>query len=390
MAVTELQTYYGNIVSPGYPAFRTVVKLGYSEKNDSGYHMVRKCYVEVTQSDGSTFTSNLTISWGTSRYALNAVGIYAESYWEDLGWYNYGANVSVSYNAYYQGGSGTIYRSTANASYDIPNVTFKVSYDANGGTGAPAAQTKTKGVTLKLSSTQPTRTGYTFLGWATSKTATAATYAAGANFTSDTNTTLYAVWKILTYTVAYDANGGSGAPSSQTKTYGVTLKLSTVVPTRDDSNFLGWATSKTATKADYASGANYTANAGVTLYAVWSAITYRVDYNANGGTGAPTAQTKVHGVTLKLSSTIPTRKGYKFLGWSTSPTQPLSLLQPGGSYILNFSATLYAIWELAYNCYVKVNGAYKQGNMYVKRNGVYVKASDVKVKVNGAYKGTFK
>ena len=73
--------------------------------------------------------------------------------------------------------------------------TYTVSYNANGGTGTPSSQTKTHGVNLTLSSSKPTRNGYTFLGWATSSTATNATYQPGGNFTTNANTTLYAVWK---------------------------------------------------------------------------------------------------------------------------------------------------------------------------------------------------
>lgn len=70
------------------------------------------------------------------------------------------------------------------------------------------------------------------------------------------------------YAVSYNANGGSGAPSSQTKWYGETLTLSTTRPTRTNYTFKGWATSSGGGVA-YASGATYTANAAVTLYAVW-------------------------------------------------------------------------------------------------------------------------
>ena len=73
---------------------------------------------------------------------------------------------------------------------------YAVVYNANGGTGAPASQTKTPGKVLTLSTTVPTRDGYTFLGWATSATATSATYQPGGSFTTDANTTLYAVWKV--------------------------------------------------------------------------------------------------------------------------------------------------------------------------------------------------
>lgn len=146
---------------------------------------------------------------------------------------------------------------------------YTVSYNANGGSGAPGNQTKWKDQTLKLSTTKPTRTGYSFLGWSTSSSATSATYAAGGNYTANSAATLYAVWKANTYTVAYNANGGTGAPANQTKTYGVTLKLSSTVPTRTNYTFLGWAASSSATTATYSAGGNYTANSAVTLYAVW-------------------------------------------------------------------------------------------------------------------------
>ena len=146
---------------------------------------------------------------------------------------------------------------------------WKVSYNANGGTGAPSSQTKTIDVDLKLSTTKPTRTGYTFLGWSTSKTASSASYSPGATYSSNAALTLYAVWKINTWTVKYDANGGTGAPSSQTKTYGQTLKLSTTKPTKKDYNFLGWGTSTESTTIEYEAGANYTNNAAITLYAIW-------------------------------------------------------------------------------------------------------------------------
>lgn len=149
---------------------------------------------------------------------------------------------------------------------------YKITFNANGGTNAPSAQTKWKNQALTLSATKPTRTGYSFLGWSTSSTATSATYSAGATIEAsalNANTTLYAVWKANTYTVSYNANGGTGAPSNQTKTYGTTLTLSATKPTRANYNFKGWGTSASATSVAYAAGASYTANAAVTLYAIW-------------------------------------------------------------------------------------------------------------------------
>ena len=155
-----------------------------------------------------------------------------------------------------------------NSNYANTFASDKITYNANGGSGAPGQQTKYYGKTLKLSTTKPSRTGYTFQGWGTSASGSVV-YAAGANYTANASDTLYAIWKANTWTVSYDANGGTGAPTSQTKTYGVTLTLSSTKPTRTNYNFLGWATSASSTTVAYAPGTSYTTNAAVTLYAVW-------------------------------------------------------------------------------------------------------------------------
>ena len=269
------------------------------------------------------------------------------------GWATSASATSATYSA---GGS---YTSNSGATlYAVWKInTYTVSYNANGGSGAPSAQTKTYGTALTLSSTKPTRTGYTFQGWATSSSATSATYSAGGSYTANSGTTLYAVWQINTYTVSYNANGGSGAPSAQTKTYGTSLTLSTTKPTRTGYTFLGWATSASATSASYSAGSSYTANSGATLYAVWKADTYTVSYNANGGSGAPSAQTKTYGVNLTLSSTKPTRAGYSFLGWATSASATSASYNAGSTYTSNGGTTLYAVWKPdTYTVTFKANG----------------------------------
>lgn len=159
--------------------------------------------------------------------------------------------------------------------------------------------------------------------------------------------TTFDVPKLASYTVAYNANGGSGAPSSQTKWHGKALTISSTKPTKSGYTFQGWATSASGGVA-YASGASYTGNAALTLYAVWKANTYTVKFDANGGTGAPANQTKTHGTTLKLSSTKPTRANYNFIGWGTSANATTATYQAGGNYTANAAVTLYAVWETAY------------------------------------------
>ena len=73
---------------------------------------------------------------------------------------------------------------------------------------------------------------------------------------------------------------------------------------------------------------------------------HKVTYNANGGTGAPAAQTKWYGEALTLSSAKPTRPNYVFQGWATSSGGAVAY-QPGGRYGSDANLTLYAVWKLA-------------------------------------------
>lgn len=149
------------------------------------------------------------------------------------------------------------------------------------------------------------------------------------------------------YTVSYNANGGIGAPGNQTKWYDTNLTLSSVKPTKTGHSFKIWNKNNPTSGVSFSPGSVYSTNANLALYAVWTPDSYLVKYNANGGSGAPTNQTKTYGVNLTLSSAIPTRKDYNFLGWSTSANGGV-VYKPGSTYTNNSEITLYAVWELAY------------------------------------------
>lgn len=174
---------------------------------------------------------------------------------------------SMAFNLTWNG----VYGATKSATGTIDvaaKASYKVTYNANGGTGAPAAQTKWHGTALKLSSIKPIRNGHIFKGWATTSTGTVA-YAPGASYTTDAAVTLYAVWQASTFTVTYDANGGEGAPAAQTKNYGQALTLSTTKPTRTNYGFKGWGLTPYSTTVAYAPGGSYTDEVSITLYAIW-------------------------------------------------------------------------------------------------------------------------
>ena len=258
----RLTVSYDSSTSTGDTAYLkwTLQYLGYSPPSTSGgraYDVyINNVLVRSSTYDINAKTGTITVASGTYEIAKTSAD-QSIPFKVSIAW-------NITWNTTYKG------TQIAQGTETVPAmVSCTVTYNANGGSGAPSAQTKWFDSDLTLSTTKPTRTGYTFLGWSTSSTATTATYAPGDTYSTNSSITLYAVWKANTYTVSYNANGGSGAPSAQTKTYGVNLTLSSTKPTRTNYNFLGWGTSASATSVAYAPGASYTANSAITLYAVW-------------------------------------------------------------------------------------------------------------------------
>lgn len=258
--------------------------------------------------------------------------------------------------------SGSLAHSSAEFKTDseisVPKNTYTVSYNANGGSGAPSNQTKTYGTTLTLSSTRPTRasvveeettTTYTFKGWGTSKSATTASYQPGGSYTKNADITLYAVWSTsstTTYDIEYETGTGLVIPG-QRKNSGSSITLTTTKPEKNGFTFKNWNTKSDGSGTSYASGATFSTNANTTLYAQFTAWTHTVAFNANGGSGAPSSFTKTGGVDKIISETIPTKSGYVFRYWNTASDGSGTRYEPGEEYVAEKNGgtvTLYAIW----------------------------------------------
>lgn len=183
---------------------------------------------------------------------------------------------------------------------------------------------------LKLDS--PTRSGYTFLGWSTDSKATSPSMKAGDNANFTAATTLYAIWKSnssttedVTYTIKFDANGGTGTTKEVKCTYGSNCTLTANVFTKEGYVFNGWNTKKDGTGISYSDkvvvkNLSSTDGATVTLYAKWKkegadVKTYRVTFKYNDGV----TQDKI--VEVDENDTVsviePIRKNYVFGGWYT-------------------------------------------------------------------------
>ena len=157
----------------------------------NAYHYGCKLSVSGGKTVTGVLNSNPGSSWVTVCTASGTINVARGTSAKTHTVTAVGSGTSVSG---YGGVPGSV---SVSVNVTIPALpTYTISYNANGGSGAPASQTKRYGQNLSLSSTKPTRTGYVFLGWSTSSTATEATYLAGATYTANAGATLYAVWKI--------------------------------------------------------------------------------------------------------------------------------------------------------------------------------------------------
>ena len=140
--------------------------------------------------------------------------------------------------------------------------TYTVTFDAQSGTSVALQNTASV-----ASSPSTTRTGYTFQGWFDSATdGTQISFP----YTISGDLTLYAQWTVSTYTVTFDANGGSGAMTGQVASSSTGLTTNTFI--RDGFNFAGWNTAADGSGTGYAAGASYEFASDETLYAQWTAI----------------------------------------------------------------------------------------------------------------------
>lgn len=239
-----------------------------------------------------------------------------------------------------------------------------IHYDANGGTGTMPDTTNVNLNTVTAAKNLFTRAGkYKFSGWNTAADGSGV-YVADEDMVSEAakamgittggTLTLYAIWG-NSATLAYDANGGKGAPKS-TSTFGDeswSFIISSVVPTRMDYEFLGWSTDPSATSATYSSGGTFTTtNENNTLYAVWSATPCpagKLCYRGNGAdVGSSLTQSVSSGADITLYSNNYLRAGYGFSGWNTAADGTGTTYGPNEIITVGDVSTngmiLYAMW----------------------------------------------
>ncbi|MGN1201471.1 MAG: InlB B-repeat-containing protein, partial [Candidatus Caccovivens sp.] len=230
----------------------------------------------------------------------------------------------------------------------------------------------------------PTRTGYTFDGWTVTGAGT--TVEANVVKMGSENATLTAKWKANDYTLVYETNGGNTV-SNNKKTYGTTF-TTTELPTltKTGYTFNGWYnnssfstkldTSKTFTTSTATFADVSTAGTTATIYAKWTANTYTLVYETNGG-NAIANKSKIYDTTFTTAElSTPTKTGYTFNGWynnssfntklDTSKTFTTSTATFADVSTAGTTATIYAKWTAnTYTITLNGNGATTAGTTSV-------------------------
>lgn len=281
------------------------------------------------------------------------------------------AKTGYTFGGYYTstGGSGTQYYTASGASAktcDLTSATtlyakwtantYTVAYNANGGTGTTASSTHTYDTAKNLTANGFSRPGYTFSGWATSAGG-AKVYDNSASVTNLTATngatvTLYACWSSNTYNISVDLKGGSGA-SGTNYTVSTSSQTRTIAPpSRTGYTFSSWSISCAGGNPTI-SGTTLTIPAGcygeIAMTAVWTPITYTIQYNSNDVSGATASSSHTYDVAKNLTANSFVRTGYTFKGWATSTYG--AVVYNNNHSVKNLATTqgatvnLYAVWE---------------------------------------------
>ncbi|MGI6403399.1 MAG: InlB B-repeat-containing protein [Oscillospiraceae bacterium] len=225
------------------------------------------------------------------------------------------------------------------------DITYTITYNANGGTGSMTNGTATYGkpFTLPANGFTPPA-GKRLKAWAIGSTF-GTQVSAGDSYTFTADTTVYAIWEDITYTITYNANGGGGSMTDGTATHGkpFTLPENGFTPPAGK-RFKAWALGGTS-GTQRSAGGSYTFTADTTAYAIWEDITYTIAFDANGGTGSMTAGTAREGESFQLPANgFTPPAGMRFVAWAIGDPSGTQV-SASGSHTFTANTTVYAVWE---------------------------------------------
>ncbi|WP_168736000.1 InlB B-repeat-containing protein, partial [Cohnella fermenti] len=261
---------------------------------------------------------------------------------------------------------------------------YTVTFDPNGGSFSESEVTVEHGQTI-ADPTEPTRVGYAFEGWFVDPADETGEW----DFDGDTvsgDMTLYAHWKLNSYTVTFDPNGGSFSGSEVTVEHGQTIAEPTE-PTRVGYAFEGWYVDPADETGEWDFDAAPVVE-DMTLYAHWTLNSYTVTFDPNGGSFSGSEVTVEHGQTI-AEPTEPTRVGYAFEGWYVDPADETGEWDFDAAPVVE-DMTLYAHWKLnSYTVTFDPNGGSFSGSEVTVEHGQTIAEPTEPTRVGYAFEGWY-
>jgi prepilin-type N-terminal cleavage/methylation domain-containing protein len=228
--------------------------------------------------------------------------------------------------------------------------TKALTFDGNGSTGgSTATQSIASNATAALTTNGFARSGYSFGSWNTATDGSGTSYADGANYTMGaSNASLYAQWTVNVYTLSFNSAGGT-AVTAITQDYGTAI-TPPASPTKAGYSFSNWSPALPSTMPA----------ADQTVTAQWTANTYTITFDSNGGKGgSAAAQSLATDATAPLEGNGFTYGDDQYSNcytpsyWMTDPVyeEGTDIYQLGADYTMGTSdVTLYAKWEIYEIC----------------------------------------
>lgn len=222
-----------------------------------------------------------------------------------------------------------------------------ITFDPNGGIGNMPPTKVGSASASRLPPNIFLRQHYFFTSWNTNPYGTGISYVDEDTITTTTDIVLYAQWERVSFNVFYDANGGLGTMESQTVNEGESCILSENKYIKEGCLFAGWNTKSDGSGIRYEDCAIIPSNdisKDMYLYAQWDKAAFTVFFDANGGDEAPAYQRKARGEEIALTTAIPSRNDWYFIGWAENPRTCAVVYLPGDRYTIDADMTLYAVW----------------------------------------------
>ena len=234
--------------------------------------------------------------------------------------------------------TGMVYDDTLTISfYATSGTKYIVIFEPNGATGDASIYADNKTI-YKGNQPHYSRTGYTLDGWADTPGASQAGYTSNITAVEKSPMILYAHWKPNTYTLYFNANGGTVSPTSKSVTYGSTFG-SLPTPTRAGYKFDGWYGSATG-GGQFTSSSPYSFTQNLTVYAHWTKLTEVKTITITGVT-APVVGAAPVKTGYKISSNV-TVKAFNWtnkIGGGNYATMTDATFQDGKDYAVSFQLT---------------------------------------------------